>query len=354
MFSKTRSAILVVTIAILVTGCSDNAGAGKNGKDIALTEAKSSSARVPATDVSKETKDISDWIYILADDSMKGRDTPSSELEKVAVLIANNFRSLGLESGVPDNTFIQRYHLPYIETKVNSTAPNVIGILRGSDPQLKDEYVAFSAHMDHVGVGQEVNGDSIYNGADDNASGTSAVIEIAKMMSSAQPRPKRSMIFLLVSGEEKGLWGSTWFTENPVIPINSIVADLNMDMVGRNKTEQIVVIGKNFSSLGDTVVKVAHANPGLKLEPIDDLWPEEQLFFRSDQYNFAVKGVPILFFFNGIHEDYHMPSDEASKINFVNVARTAKLVALTGLEIANTQEKPKWNEEAYKKIVRQP
>lgn len=292
-------------------------------------------------------KDMADWVYELADDSMRGRDTPSPELDRTADLIAKNFQNIGLKSGTLDGGYIQNYPVAS-----GLSAPNVIGILTGSDPKLKNEYVVFSAHMDHVGVGQAVNGDSIYNGADDNASGTSAVIEIAKVMSLARPKPRRSMIFLLVSGEEKGLWGSRWFVEHTPVLLDSIVADLNVDMIGRNRTDEVVVIGKQFSSLGTIVELVACQNPDLGLKAIDDPWPKEQLFYRSDHYNFAVKGIPILFFFSGVHKDYHRPSDEAVTINFEKAARIAQLIALTGLNIANTEDRPRWEKDAFNKIVK--
>lgn len=299
-----------------------------------------------------DAKDISDWIYLLADDSMQGRYTPSPELENAAVLIANNFREIGLESGVPDNTYIQRYPLP--KGSGSEDAPNVVGILPGSDPKLKEEYVVFSAHMDHIGVSHKLTDDNIFNGADDNASGTSAVIAIAKTMSLVKPGPRRSMIFLLVSGEERGLWGSRWFTAHPPIPINSIVADINIDVIGRNQADNVVAVGKYFSTLGDTVDIITAMNPWLGLAVIDDPWPEEHLFYRSDHYSFAVKGIPAICFTGGTHEDYHRPSDEADKINFENVVRTAQLIALTGFEVANAQERPRWDKNAYNKIVRRP
>jgi Zn-dependent M28 family amino/carboxypeptidase len=304
------------------------------------------SRSTPFQDISAE--DMSERIYFLASDSMQGRYTPSSELEKVAEYIASEFKRINLDPGAPGNKYIMRYPLP---TGDNTSAPNVVGILRGSDSLLADEYVIFSAHMDHLGVGQSVNGDSIYNGADDNASGTSAVLEIAEAMSLIQPRLKRSMIFLLVSGEEQDLLGSKWFVEYPTIPISSIVADLNIDMIGRNSRRHIVVIGKQESSLGSTVDRIAQVNPGLGLKAVDDMWPEQKFFYRSDHYSFARKGVPILFFFNGIHKDYHMPSDESDKIDFEKTARVARLIALTGLDIANAENRPVWDKDAYDRIV---
>src|SRR6267378_7787574 len=232
-----------------------------------------------------------------------------------------------------------------------NSAPNVVGILEGSDPRLKREYVVLSAHMDHVGVGRPVNGDSIYNGADDDASGTAAVVEAAEAFAQLQPRPKRSIIFLTVSGEEKGLWGSAYFADHPPVPIADIVADLNTDMVGRNWKDTIVVIGKEHSDLGATLNRVGAAHPELRMQPIDDIWPQENFYSRSDHYNFARKGVPILFFFNGTHADYHRPSASVDKIDAEKESRIVKLVFYLALDVANAADRPKWNPESYARIV---
>jgi len=230
-------------------------------------------------------------------------------------------------------------------------APNVVGVLEGRDPALRGEYVVYSAHMDHVGTGRPVDGDSIYNGADDDASGTTAIVEVAEAFSLLLPAPRRSIIFLLVSGEEKGLWGSDYFGAHPSVPIGQIVANLNADMVGRNWTDTIVAIGKEHSDLGATLNRVNAAHPALNMTAIDDLWPEENFYFRSDHYNFAKRGVPVLFFFNGVHEDYHRPSDHVEKIDEEKASRIAKLLFYLGLEVANAGERPRWNPESYEQIV---
>lgn len=237
-------------------------------------------------------------------------------------------------------------------TMESITAPNVVGILDGSDPDLKDEYVVFSGHMDHVGVGTpDENGDSIFNGADDDASGTVAVIEVAEAMTSLPTAPKRSMVFLLVSGEEKGLWGSEWYADHPSVPVEQLVANLNTDMVGRNWADTIVAIGKEHSDLGETLNRVNGMHPELRMTAIDDIWPEERFYFRSDHYNFARKGVPILFFFNGTHDDYHGRDDEPERIDAEKAARISRLVFYLGVDIGNAAERPKWNPESYARIV---
>jgi hypothetical protein len=230
------------------------------------------------------------------------------------------------------------------------SAPNTIGIFEGSDSRLKHEYVVYSAHMDHIGI-RAGRPDSINNGADDNASGTAGVIELAEAFSQPGARPRRSMIFLTVSGEEKGLWGSDYFTSNPPVPLKQIIASVNIDMIGRNWPDTVVAIGKEHSGLGATLDRVNAAHPELRMVAIDDRWPEEQFFFRSDHYNFARKGVPILFFFNGVHEDYHEVTDSPDKINSEKEARILKLLYYLGQEVANAPKRPEWNAGSYEAIV---
>jgi hypothetical protein len=231
-----------------------------------------------------------------------------------------------------------------------NSAPNTVGILEGTDPKLKREYVVYSAHMDHIGIrpGQP---DSIANGADDDASGTVGVIELAEAFVQKGARPKRSLVFLTVSGEEKGLWGSEYYAEHPTVPLPQIVANINIDMIGRNWKDSIVAIGKEHSDLGQTLAQVNAQHPELRMTAIDDIWPQERFYFRSDHYNFARKGVPILFFFNGVHADYHQVSDDPSLIDSEKEARILKLLFFLGHEVASRPATPMWNPESYKQIV---
>jgi hypothetical protein len=235
------------------------------------------------------------------------------------------------------------------ETVRQDSAPNVIGILPGTDQALRDEYIVFSAHMDHVGVNSSSSADSIWNGADDDASGTAGVLALARAFSHAPTR--RSIIFLTVSGEEKGLWGSDYFTRNPPVPLDRVVANINLDMIGRNWKDTIAVIGLEHSDLGQTLMRVAADHPELHMRPIGDIWPQEQFYFRSDHYNFARRGVPILFFFNGTHPDYHQPSDSPDKIDAEKEARVVRLVYYLGEAIGNAEQRPRWNPESYRRIV---
>jgi hypothetical protein len=239
-------------------------------------------------------------------------------------------------------------------------APNTVGILEGSDPTLRHEYLIYSAHMDHIGTAgvgsgqcRPVGTDTICNGADDDGSGTVGIMELAEAFAQPNARPKRSIIFLTVSGEEKGLWGSQYFADHPPVPIQSIVADLNIDMIGRNWKDTIVVIGKEHSDLGRTMNEVNRQHPELDMSAIDDRWPEESFYTRSDHFNFARKGVPVLFFFNGVHADYHRATDSPDKLDAEKEARILKLLFYLGQEVGNRAERPVWNPESYQKIVEQ-
>ena len=294
-------------------------------------------------------------INVIADDSMLGRNTPSKGLEMTASYIASEFKRLGLKPGGDSNTYIQRYPLtkvvsPSARGATAESAPNSVGIVLGTDPVLRDEYIVVSAHMDHVGTSGTSPKDSIWNGADDDASGTAGVLALAEAFSQAPPR--RSIIFLTVSGEEHGLWGSSWFASNPPVSIKKIVANFNLDMIGRNWKDSIVVVGIEHSDLGKTIMKVSAMHPELGITPMPDPWPQENFFGRSDHYNFARRGVPAVFFFNGVHEDYHRPSDSPDKIDAEKESRVVRLIYHVMTAVANANARPEWNPESYKKIVR--
>jgi Zn-dependent M28 family amino/carboxypeptidase len=201
-----------------------------------------------------------------------------------------------------------------------------------------------------VGVGRAFDGDSIYNGADDDASGTSALLEIAEAFASMPEPPGRSLVFLAVSGEEKGLLGSRWFTDHPTIPLDRVVANVNIDMIGRNATDSVVVIGMEYSSLGSLVREVAAEHPEIGISVMPDPWPEERFFFRSDHFNFARKEIPALFFFAGVHDDYHRPSDEVEKIDGDKAARVARLIFYTAQALAEDAEAPRWDPQGLAEV----
>jgi len=222
---------------------------------------------------------------------------------------------------------------------------NVLGYLEGTD--LKDELVVISAHYDHVGI---ENGE-IYNGADDDGSGTTAVLEMAKVFSKSKEEgngPRRSILFLTVTGEEKGLLGSDFYTRYPTFPLKNTVSDLNIDMIGRVDPEHksnpnyIYLIGSDkLSSELHKISEEANAQyTKLKLDyKFNDPNDPERIYYRSDHYNFAKNGIPVIFYFNGVHEDYHKPSDTVEKINFELLVKRTKLVFYTAWEIANRDKR---------------
>ena len=242
-------------------------------------------------------------------------------------------------------------------TKVES--PNVVAVLPGSDPALKNEYVVFSAHLDHLGIGEAIKGDAIYNGALDNASGSSALLEIARAFVDLPTPPRRSIIFLSVTGEEAGLLGSDFFARNPTVPIKQIVADINMDGLALlYDFRDLVGIGVEHSSLHNELEDVAkHMN----LEVSPDPMPEEVFFVRSDQYSFVKQGIPSLFLTEGFKTVdpklsgksislewestiYHTPQDDMKQpFNFEAGAKFTKVDFAIGYEVAQETSRPQWN-----------
>jgi Zn-dependent M28 family amino/carboxypeptidase len=238
------------------------------------------------------------------------------------------------------------------------TTQNVVAVWEGGDPVLKNEYVAVGAHYDHIGICAPGTADPICNGADDDGSGTTALLGMAEAISHAKQRPKRSVLFVWHCGEEKGLWGSRYFTDYPTIPLDHIVTQLNIDMIGRSKKDgdtnprnkdlsgpnQIYVIGSTMMSteLGNLSQAVNKSYLNLQYDlRYDDPNDTNRFFFRSDHFNYARKGIPIIFFFDGVHEDYHRPGDEPQKIDYVKMEKVARTIYMTLWEVANLPVRPK-------------
>jgi hypothetical protein len=238
------------------------------------------------------------------------------------------------------------------------TTQNVVAVWEGSDPVLKNEYVAIGAHYDHVGICAPGAPDPICNGADDDGSGTTAVLGMAEAVSHVKQHPKRSLLFVWHCGEEKGLWGSRYFTDYPTIPLEKIVTQLNIDMIGRSKPEgntearnkdlsgpnEIYVIGSKMMSteLGELSENLNKSYLNLNFDyRYDDPADPNRFFFRSDHYNYARKGIPIIFYFDGVHEDYHRPSDEVQKIDFAKIEKVARTIYMMLWEVAGLRTRPK-------------
>ena len=241
-----------------------------------------------------------------------------------------------------------------------ATSPNVAALLRGADPELRDEYVVYTAHSDHMGIGPAVDGDSIYNGAVDNASGTAALIEVAHAFTRLPHPPRRSILFVAVTGEEAGLIGSDYYARNPTVPLKSLAADINIDELSvLYDFKDIVALGEEHSSLGKLVREAARR---MDLEVSPDPMPEEVAFIRSDQYSFVRQGVPAVMVMEGFKardpkidakklvldweaKRYHTPQDDMSQpLNFEAAVRATRLQFLIGYLTAQSDHRPAWNQ----------
>jgi hypothetical protein len=258
-----------------------------------------------------------------------------------------------------------------VESKPETlTTQNVVAVIEGSDPVLKNEMVAVGAHYDHVGMNPNVRGDDkIFNGADDDGSGTTAVLAIAETLAKQKKKPKRSVLFVWHAGEEKGLWGSEYFTKFPTVDLKNVIAQLNIDMIGRSKKpgyqapcdinlkpgqepcngelsgeNEIYVIGSEMmsSDLGSITKGVNGSYLNLTYNyKYDDPKDKNRFFFRSDHFNYAQKGIPIAFWFDGVHEDYHGVGDSPDKIDYAKMEKVTRTIFLTLWELAETKTRPK-------------
>jgi len=272
---------------------------------------------------------------------------------------AMNETIAAVEKGEPRSRDLSQraaMHIVTAHTRVES--PNVVAILEGSDPTLRNEYVVYSAHLDHLGISDPVDGDAINNGALDNASGVAAILEIARAFTEAPKKPKRSLIFLATTGEEKGLRGADYFANNPTVSLQSIVADINVDeILMQAKTRDVVLIGAEHSTLADAAIGVARRT-NIFISP--DPYPDEAVFVRSDQYPFVKRGVPAVFVLAGYHAVdptvdaqklqmfwiqnlYHTPKDDMRQpIDFAEGAMVADFAWRLGDAVANATARPRW------------
>jgi hypothetical protein len=311
--------------------------------------------------------DVRRLLTALADDSLEGRMTGSRGSAKAAAIIAADMRRIGLAPG-GDSGYFQRVPVAMMsitrtvngETRTitrpalmpsfaaldtvsagrRRPAVNVVGILRGSDPILRDSAVLIDAHYDHLGIGPAVNGDSIYNGADDDASGTVAVLEIARALAYG-PAPKRTVIFVATTGEEVGLLGTRWYIQHPVVPVRQLSANLEIEMIGRPDSlaggrGRAWLTGFDRSTMG-----ASFAQAGLAIGP--DRRLDQQFFTRSDNIAFAYEGVPAhtLSSYN-MHDDYHRPSDDVAGIDFPHMTAVIRSAAAAARILADGPA-PRWN-----------
>ena len=311
--------------------------------------------------------DLYDHINILASDSLEGRETGKPGQKMAAAYIANHFKEIGIPP-YKRKTYFQKFKvkskrhvckcddcdLTFFKRVFKSNqiikGENVLGFIEGSD--LKEELIIITAHYDHLGKHDSL----IFYVSDDDASGVAGAMEIAEAFMLAKKDgkgPRRSILIMPVSGEEKGLLGSKYYTDNPVYPLNNTIANLNIDMIGRlddwhSTGNYVYLIGSDRLSYDLHNINEEVNNKYTKLD-LDYKYNDEEdpnrYYYRSDHYNFAKNNIPVIFYFNGVHEDYHRPSDTIEKLDFSKIKTISKLVFLTAWELANREEKIKLRED---------
>lgn len=287
-------------------------------------------------------------LYTYASDDFEGRRTGESGQKKAIEFIKAHYISNKIPSPIAKGDYFQEIPKTYFKDGIKASE-NVLAYIKGSEKP--EEIIVISAHLDHIGISN--NGD-INNGADDDGSGTVAILEIAEAFKTAEEKghgPKRSILFLHVTGEEIGLYGSRYYTDvDPVFPLKNTVADLNIDMIGRVDPKHeggknyLYLIGsdklsKELHNLSEDINKT-YFNLEFDYTYNDDNDPN-RFYYRSDHYNFAKNNIPVIFYFNGSHADYHKPSDTPDKINYEFLETRTKLIFHTAWELANREERIK-------------
>ncbi|MBT4217910.1 MAG: M28 family peptidase [Flavobacteriales bacterium] len=312
-----------------------------------------------------KVEDLEKHLIILASDSMEGRETGKKGQKMAADYIMNHFKNIGIPP-YKKKSYYQKFKVKngrhmckcddcdtdFLKKMLGKNkyikGENVLGFIEGTD--LKEELIIITAHYDHLGKHE----DKIFNGADDDGSGTVATLEIAEAFMSAKKEgngPRRSVLIMPVSGEEKGLLGSKYYTDHPIYPLENTVANLNIDMIGRvddwhENGDYVYLIGADMLSqeLHDISEQTNDQYIGLELDYTFNAEDDpNRYYYRSDHYNFAKNNIPVIFYFNGVHEDYHKVTDTLEKIDFNKIQTITRLVFLTAWELANRDERIQLN-----------
>lgn len=301
---------------------------------------------LPAAAQSSHRDRLADSIHaemnFLASDALQGRGSGTHDELVAAVYLASQLQQMGIAPMGDNGGYIQNVSGQFNffrQGKKQWTTRNVIGVIRGRDPHRKDEVILLTAHMDHLGIGRAVNGDDIYNGADDDASGCIAVLQLAHALSQGKP-PRRTVIFAFFGSEETGGQGDQYFLEHPPVPLKSIIANLEFEMIGRAdpsvKPDELWLTGYSRSNLGPEL-----ARHGAKL--VADPHPAEHFFQRSDNYALARDGIVAQTVSSfGLHKDYHRPSDDISRIDFPHMEQAIRSMVEPVRWLANSEFKPEW------------
>ena len=339
--------ILVVLIGLLfLYSCGSSQNSSNTGSSDS-TKAKEDKLDVTSYAETITSKELKDYLFTFAGDEFEGRDTGEPGQKKAAEFLKEQYKKMNIPSPMGGDDYFQEIPESYFRGGIKSSE-NVLAYIKGTEKP--EEIIVISAHYDHVGVDSNGN---IYNGADDDGSGTVSLLEIAEAFNKAVKDghgPKRSILFLHVTGEEKGLYGSKYYTENPIFSLENTVTNLNIDMIGRidkdhedeDKRNYIYLIGSDrlsteLHNISEEVnKKYTELNLDYTYNAKDD---PNRFYFRSDHYNFAKHNIPIIFYFNGVHEDYHQPSDTPDKIEYDLMTKRAKLVFYTAWEVANQEKR---------------
>lgn len=295
-----------------------------------------------------ESEDLRQLLYVYASDYFQGRETGAIGQKRAVDFLREFYKNRDIKSAKGTEDYFQKMLLTI--NKKNVATENVVAIIEGSEKP--DEYIVISSHLDHIGI----HDGQINNGADDDGSGTVSMLEIAEAFQKAVEDgkgPKRSVVFLHVTGEEKGLLGSKYYTDNPLYPLANTIANLNIDMVGRtdpkrksSNPDYIYLIGSDRLSteLHELSEEVNKATVNIELDYTFNAHDDpNRFYFRSDHYNFGKNNIPVIFYFNGTHADYHKPTDTVEKIEFDLMKTRVQLIFATAWELANRKNRVKMN-----------
>ena len=334
-----KKILFLLSITLIVSSCGTSQSVSSKSNKSVLT----------VTDFANTitADDLKTMLYTYASDEFEGRRTGEPGQKKAINFIKDHYVTLGIPSPIADGDYFQEIPEDFFKGKAKASE-NVVAYIKGSEKP--DEILIISAHLDHEGI---KNGE-VYNGADDDGSGTVAVMEIAKAFKEAVDkgfRPKRSILFLHVTGEELGLFGSKYYADvDPIFPLTNTIANLNIDMIGRIDAKHegipnyLYLIGSNKLSteLHDIseAINQKHINMTFDYTYNDDNDPN-RFYYRSDHYNFAKNNIPVIFYFNGTHADYHKPTDTPDKIEYDLLAKRAQLIFYTAWELVNRDERIK-------------
>ncbi len=340
-----KIALVATFTAFTVASCSTKKKSNKSKANTNSIELKSHDVDVMEYAKTITLEELKEQLYFYSSDEMEGRRTGEPGQKKAVEYLRSQYQKMNVKGGMKDGTYFQIVPNDYIK-RSKTASENVLAFIEGSEKP--EEVLVLSAHLDHLGI---ENGE-VFNGADDDGSGTIALLEIAEAFKKAKEDghgPKRSILFLHVTAEEIGLYGSKYYSENPIYPLENTIANLNIDMIGRidpkreETTDYIYLIGSDMLSQDLHDVSEAANKKYMQLD-LDYRYngkdDPNRFYYRSDHYNFAKNNVLVIFYFNGTHADYHRASDTPDKIEYELYQKRTQLIFTTAWELANADQRP--------------